>query len=273
VKEIRLSGAVEASDIVSIAMKRLVLAAFLSTAAMISLAAASPEGAPAAAQPGNPGYASFPTVESLALHMKMAGLTRAAQPDVVEGFLVLSAAGPYRFVGAAFAHEDFAIVHAFKKNAQGVFVLAYPVPLKRSDPLSYRLVFDGVWTWDPANPRRVVDGSLGLAVSLAQVPYLSDLHLGLYEILDPRDGRTANFLFRGAPGELVTVSGDFDNWDPFIHEMSETEPGVYELALPLTPGTHLYGFVYRGSLVPDPLNTAKASNREGKIVSILAVSR
>ncbi|HET7838487.1 MAG TPA: hypothetical protein VFL04_01920 [Rectinemataceae bacterium] len=255
-------------------MKRPILAAALSLAALLSLAAASNEGgSPDSGQAGNGSYSEFPTVESLNLHLKLAGMARASAPAVVDGYLVLSARGPYRFVGAAFAHEGFAAVHAFKKNAKGVFVLAYKVPLKRSEALSYRLVIDGVWTWDPANPRREMDPELGLAVSLADVPYLSDLHLGLYELLDRRDGRTANFIFRAAPGESVTVSGDFDNWDPFIHEMSETSPGVYELSLPLTPGTHLYGFVYRGSLVPDPLNVEKASNREGKIVSVISVGQ
>ncbi len=252
-------------------MKRLIFAACLSVAALLSLAAASPESGSPEAPQGL--YSPFPAVESLTLHMRLAGLAKVSAPQIIEGFLVLSAAGPHRYVGAAFAHEGFASVHSFRRNARGVFVLAYQIPLKRSEPLAYRLVIDGVWTWDPANPQRLIDPSLGLAVSLAAIPYISDLHLGVYEILDPRDGRTANFIFRAAPGELVTVSGDFDNWDPFIHEMSETAPGVYELSLPLTPGTHLYGFVYRGSLVPDPLNVSKASNREGKIVSVLAVGR
>ncbi|HOX31745.1 MAG TPA: glycogen-binding domain-containing protein, partial [Spirochaetales bacterium] len=83
------------------------------------------------------------------------------------------------------------------------------------------------------------------------------------------DGRTARFLFRGEPGELVTVCGDFDNWDPFIHELAETSPGTYELALPLPPGIHHYAFVYRGEYLPDPLNPEKALSGDGRLVSVL----
>jgi 1,4-alpha-glucan branching enzyme len=107
---------------------------------------------------------------------------------------------------------------------------------------------------------------------VARVPYLSDLHLGLYKLLGD-DGRTARFLFRGESGESVTVCGDFDNWDPFIHEMSETSPGIYQLDLPLPQGRHYYAFVYRGEELPDPLNPEKAANREGKIVSVLTVPK
>ena len=70
----------------------------------------------------------------------------------------------------------------------------------------------------------------------------------------------------------MSVCGDFDNWDPFIHEMPETSPGYTGLDLPLPPGRHYYTFVYRGEELPDPLNPAKAANRDGKIVSVLQVA-
>jgi len=215
--------------------------------------------------------ARVPVVDSVPLHLKLAGMTAAEAPQVIEDRLVLSVAGPYRFVGAAFAHEGFAVIHPFDRNTQGVFVLAYPIPLKMNASLVYRLIIDGVWTFDPSNPHSTTDPSTGAALSIADIPYRSDLHLGLYKILEP-DGHTAHFTFQGAPGEVVTVCGDFDDWDPFIHEMKETRPGLYELELPLTAGVHFYGFVYRGDVVPDPLNGVKASNRDGKVVSVLVVS-
>jgi 1,4-alpha-glucan branching enzyme len=129
---------------------------------------------------------------------------------------------------------------------------------------------DGVWTVDPANPERRADPDTGLELSVARVPYLSDLHLGLYSVLD-ENGSTARFVFRGASGESVAVCGDFDNWDPFIHEMSETSPGEYRLDLPLAPGRHYYTFVYRGRELTDSLNPARATSRDGKAVSVLVV--
>jgi hypothetical protein len=211
------------------------------------------------------------TIENLDLHLALAGMKAASSPRVMEGHLVLSASGPYRAVAAAFAHEGFAILHPYERNRQGVFVLAYPIPLKwDKGRLEYRVIVDGVWTVDSVNPERIDDPATGLELSVAAVPNLSDLHMGLYKVLG-EDGRTARFIFRGGEGESVTVCGDFNNWDPFIHAMAETAPGVYQLEIPLPKGRHYYDFVYRGEELPDPLNPDKAATGDGKQVSVLVV--
>jgi hypothetical protein len=192
----------------------------------------------------------------------------ASAPAILEDHLILSAAGPYRFVGAVFEHEGFAEMHTFARNAQGVFVLAFPIPLKRSSPLIYRLVVDGVRTTDPSNPRRRPDRAAGFDMSVAEVPYITDLRVGRYRVL-AEDGRTARFLYQAFPGEMVAVCGSFNNWDPFIHEMSETSPGIYELELSLPPGTNYYAFVFRGELLHDPLNASKATMGGGRMVSVI----
>ncbi len=222
----------------------------------------------AAAQAPASAGANANAVASLPLHLLLAGMKTAEAPRAFEDRMVFSTKGPYRFVGAAFEHEGFTRIHPFARNDYGVFVLAYPVPLKRIEPLVYRFVIDGSWTADERNPRRMINPRGGVELSWVNPPYLSDLHLGTYALL-AEDGRTARFIFRGGPGEIVTVCGDFDNWDPFIHEMSETSPGTYELALPLPRGTHRYAFVYRGEFLADPLNPTKAVDAEGRLVSVL----
>lgn len=208
-------------------------------------------------------------VESLELHLALASMGEAGAPRIIDNNLVLSAKGPYRYVAVAFASENYAKLHSFDRNRQGVFVFAMPVPLKSREPIAYRLVIDGVWTFDPRNPLRAESAS-GVSVSLAQVPYLSDEKPGLYSILG-EDGRTAHFLFKGESGMYVTVAGSFDNWDPFLYEMAETRPGVYELVLALPPGRHYYAFYFDGAPHPDPLNQEKATSKDGVIVSTLLV--
>jgi hypothetical protein len=250
-------------------MKRVLLSLSLFCLAVLLASASSgkPVPKPAAASSGRELMA-----QSLSLHLALAGLVKPEAPRVVDGFLVLSVAGPYRFVGAAFDHEGFASIHPFERNRQGVYVLAYPVPLKRGEALVYRLVIDGVWTIDPSNPRRVRDPAGGHELSVAEVPYLSDLHLGLYKILGS-DGRTAHFLYRGEPGLVVTLAGDFNGWDPFLYEMAETSPGRYELELALGEGLRFYAFICRGEYIADPLNPDKAVRSGGIVVSMLAVGK
>lgn len=201
--------------------------------------------------------------------MKLQGMREAEPPQVLENHMVLSAKGPYHYVGAAFESEGFATLHGFEKNREGVFVLALPVPLKAKAPIAYRLIIDGVWTSDPMNSLKVL-GRAGVELSLLEVPYLSDEVPGLYRILES-DGRTARFLFKGEPGLYVTVAGSFNNWDPFLYPMEETSPGSYELELTLPPGRQYYAFVYDGERHFDPFNQEKATSKDGQLASVLMV--
>ncbi|NLJ46145.1 MAG: hypothetical protein GX430_06260 [Treponema sp.] len=209
-------------------------------------------------------------VESLTLHLHLAGLSRAVPPHVLEGHLVFTAEGSFRHVGAAFAHEDFRTVHSFQKNAHGLFVLAVPVPYEVREPLRYRLVVDGVWGRDSANPRFERDPRTGAVFSLAAVPFLSSARPGVWRIVAD-DGRTARFRYESEPGLVVALVGDFNAWDPFVHELTETGPGVYELSLPLPAGEHRYAFLVRGDRVPDPLNPDRLYDAAGRTVSVIRI--
>jgi hypothetical protein len=210
------------------------------------------------------------TVESLNLHIFLKGLDHPIPPTVREETLILTMGGVHRFVGAAFAHEGFATIHPFKRNEHGIFLLTMEVPLEFASPLAYRLIVDGAWMADPANSRGTTIGEWGLPVSLVDLPWRSSEEPGFYHVLG-EDGKTARFLFKAPPGEFVTVAGSFNNWDPFTHALAETRPGEYRLDLPLPAGINLYCFVWRGSMIPDPLNEEKASNRYERVVSVLRV--
>ncbi|MEI6385457.1 MAG: hypothetical protein WCQ50_02400 [Spirochaetota bacterium] len=215
-------------------------------------------------------FAGAVTIDSLPLHIHLKNLDHAEQASVQDGYLILTLGGVHRFVGASFAHENFVRIHPFERNDKGIFILAWKIPTNSLSPLAYRLVIDGAWVADPGNPRRATIEGAGLTVSLVDVPRLSDERPGVYELLS-KDGKTARFLYKGGPGETVSVAGSFNNWDPFVHRMEETGPGRYELQLELPPGIQLYNFVVRGQMITDPLNSEKATNRYEQSVSILRV--
>ncbi|MFZ4617028.1 MAG: glycogen-binding domain-containing protein [Rectinemataceae bacterium] len=215
-------------------------------------------------------FAGAVTIDSLSLHLHLKNLDHAEEASVRDGYLILTLGGVHRFVGAAFAHENFVRIHPFERNDKGIFILAWKIPTNSESPLAYRLVIDGAWIADPGNPRRSTINGAGLTLSLVTVPWLSDELPGIYEVL-AKDGKTARFLFKGRPGENISVAGSFNNWDPFVHTMEEREPGRYELQLELPPGIQLYNFVLRGQMITDPLNSEKATNRYERSVSILRV--
>jgi len=209
-------------------------------------------------------------VVSLPLHLYLSGIDQVKAPTIVEHHLVLSAAGPYRYVGAAFSNEDWRQIHPFEINTNGIFVLALPIPYGDEIVVRYRLVLDGMWSSDPSNPDRERDRATGSIMSIVHFPGRPRTMLGVWE---PAGEDGASFYFKGEPGRIVTVAGSFNGWDPFIHELEETSPGNYQLHLKLDPGEYQYVFIYRGSRVADPLNQRLVYGRDGQPVSVLRINR
>lgn len=217
------------------------------------------------AAPGAPGAFE---VTSVNLHLHLSGLKKAEAPRIMEEHLVLSVSGPYRFVGAAFSHESWTQVHPFEINRYNIFVLAIPLPYGDATTVRYRLVLDGLWAADPSNPVAERDSSTGAALSLASLPARPRTVLGVW---NPAHENGATFYFEAEPGQLITVAGTFNGWDPFIHEMTEILPGRYELQLVLQPGQYYYVFFYKGERLADPLNQELRYTMDGRAVSALVI--
>ncbi len=226
------------------------------------------------------GSASAFEVESLNLHLYLVGITAAQPPAIVENHLVLSVQGVYRSVGASFSHENWVGVHGFEKNRNNVFVLALPLPFGSAKTVSYRMKLDGLWTTDPSNSRLYKDSQSGISVSLAEFPERPFTEHGIWNpgigstdgsVDDSVEG-SALFFFRGDPGERVCVAGSFNGWDPFLHELTEVQPGRYELRLDLQAGTYNYVFIYKGERIQDPLNSIVLYGKDGRPVSSVTIA-
>jgi hypothetical protein len=207
---------------------------------------------------------------STTMHLHVVELRAERAPEIYEDSLIFSSALKARFVGVAFEHEGFAKIHSLEKNKYGIFFFIYQIPRGMSEPIRYRFVADGVWGTDRANPRVENDYAAGCKLSVVSIPLLSTEKPGVYRLLDA-ETRVAHFRFRASPNETVTVAGTFNQWDPCMYEMSEVEPGLYELDLELPAGRQCYCFVYRGSKCFDKLNPSTAYSPEGEKVSALFV--
>jgi hypothetical protein len=203
-------------------------------------------------------------------------------PELFEDGVIFTAPSSYRRVGIAFAHEGFAKVHWFRKLVMpednmtalergkkekepayldaGIQFHAYTVPPELKE-LEYRMIIDGLWTIDPENPVCRIDAA-GLAHSILPVPQIKKAPSAF-------DAPAGSLFFRytAAAGEVITVAGSFNGWDPFMYELKERSPGEYALTLPLPSGTYYYVFFYRGQRILDPNNHNRAYTRDGKIAS------
>jgi hypothetical protein len=210
-----------------------------------------------------PAGAAF-AITPLMLDSTIQRISGSEAPRMVGDVLVLSLKPDHfcRFVGVRFAHEDWNVLHPYRKNEKGVFVLDYPVP-EGVREIRYRVVIDGQWMPDPANPRVEADavGNEFSLYTLEKEP--------VRPVVSPRreESGAITFLFRGAPGRRVTLVGDFNNWDPLMNEMEETAPGMYSITLRLPAGQHWYCFYSEGRKHLDRYNSRSGLDPDGVTVS------
>ena len=173
-------------------------------------------------------------LSDLELHLTITGMTEAAAPQELGGYLIFSYRPDQavRVVGASFAHEDYRNVHVYLRNEHGVYVLVVPVP-KDVERIRYRMVVDSLWIPDPANPDRVRDDT---GIALSQVTLARDRTADEPQGTELLGAGRVRFVFRGKPGSRVSIAGDFNNWDPFMHRLTEIRPGLYSITLRMRPG-------------------------------------
>ncbi|HWY76196.1 MAG TPA: isoamylase early set domain-containing protein [Verrucomicrobiae bacterium] len=80
-------------------------------------------------------------------------------------------------------------------------------------------------------------------------------------------------LFCDAPGARnVTLTGDFNGWDPDANPLRRTPDGRWMAGLELHHGHHQYLFLVDGTPTLDPNASGIARNERNERVSLIAVS-
>jgi hypothetical protein len=211
---------------------------------------------------------AFASGESVDLNLHLQGLDEAAPPEVFDDAIVFTyrPPTPVFIVGARFSHENYEVFHTFRKNENDVYVLALPLP-ETAGVIKYRLMVDGVWIPDPANPASVTDDR-GVVFSLFAYRQTAAAPIESPRLLS--DGYV-EFSVEMPAGEIVTIAGDFNGFDPFTLRLAETRPGVYSIRLKLLPGRHLYYFVVDGVSFVDPNNERMAVDADRRQLSIVNV--
>lgn len=220
-------------------------------------------------------------IEAITYNNLVSGISRCRGPIPSGRYVVFTASGDARFTGIAFEHERYAKVWSFqrlvRRNEKGdpeiqpdgkpftpvLFYIAEVPPGMRE--LRYRLVIDGLWTTDPLNGQTEYDYLNGMTVSVVPVEY--------YEIFRTNsvNNGEVRFAYEGESGKTITLAGSFNNWDPFMYEMTETAPGKYELALPLPAGTWYYAYYDGAEQLRDAKNENRVYTKDGRIASVVTV--
>ena len=206
----------------------------------------------------------------------IANIKTVQAPILVGDYILFTASGTARHTGIAFDFENYRHIHSFRRlvrrdpdedeKAKDTGILFYIMKIPQDIRLiKYRLVIDGLWTADPANPESEFSESVNLEVSKFFINKPIDIHSS------PRTDSPVRFVYQGESGQKIRVGGTFTNWDSFIYELQEVRPGFYELEVCLPKGEHYYTY-YRGmSAFTDDTNPERVYTSDGRIASVLRV--
>lgn len=200
-------------------------------------------------------------------------IEKPGAPVVTDDYIIFTADPKNRYVGIAFDFENYQIIHPYtlltvtdedgNKSARHLFY-CYERKHKRTE-IRYRLVIDGLWTSDPLNPEKVYDDNVNLYFSRVSDPGRVKRNTEVNE------NNVIHFIYKGEAGQNVRLGGNFSNWDSWIYELRETEPGVYELELPLPDGTYYYNYYIGLTAITDNTNPDVVFTKDGREVSKIVV--
>ena len=185
-------------------------------------------------------------VDSYNVQKKILIITDASEPQFIENYILFTFKSKEKtfFVGAAFDFDNYVKIHQFKRNQEGIYILALKKPEK--EVLNYRLVVDGLWMADPFNPIKIQKPN---AVEIS-VLNIADNFISTRNHPFTENGITY-FRYKGEEGKSVYLAGNFNKWDPFMYHMTEKKPGEYFTSIKLPPGTYNYHFVVNGRTESD----------------------
>ncbi|MBQ9494890.1 MAG: glycogen-binding domain-containing protein [Treponema sp.] len=201
-------------------------------------------------------------------------------PYEINNFVVFTAPATARFTGIAFDFEGYKTIHPFSirtlydmdgKPTESLmfYILSRPA---HTHTISYRLVIDGLWTTDPANPDTYFDEETGILLSRFTFNTYTPLAAASQShVTAQTNGNAVRFVYRGASGQKIYLAGSFTNWDPWIYELTETTRGFYEIHVPLAPGTYYYTFYSGMNTLLDATNSNRAYTKDGRTASVITV--
>ena len=143
---------------------------------------------------------------------------------------------------------------------------------QKSDPdrenYSYKYIVDGTWTMDPKNHARSFD-NVNSYFSIAQAVEQRFSKQISYRILN-RD--TVEFRIYRPNARLISLVGDFNNWNPENDLMTKGDDGVWRLTKRLLSGkTYRYKFLIDGEWEIDLFNENSGSDQLGELCSLLVL--
>ena len=207
-------------------------------------------------------------IPSLSLHIRITEMTESESPFIIGDNIVFTftpSKKNVRHVGISFKNESFNQIHSLSKNDNGVFFFLYKYPKEKI--INYKFIEDGVWILDNNSKSTYTDRNF-IQLSTFEIP-----EKNIKEHLSPIiTDKTVTFIFKAEENSSVYLTGDFNNWNPFLHKLKEVKPGQYSITLKLPKGKFGYYFIYNGARILDSENPFRGISRINENVSLFTIN-
>lgn len=128
----------------------------------------------------------------------------------------------------------------------------------------YRLEVDGFWIPDPSNDSYELDrGNQTLSILEINNDFTPNKKYPFWV-----SNNTYLFQFHNTNANIVTVVGDFNDWNPYSQQLIYKGAGYFEIEIELEPKKiYLYSFIQDGIWIYDPNNKKQYRNNQNRPVS------
>lgn len=160
---------------------------------------------------------------------------------------------------------------AMKRSINGVWYYFLPsnetVSGNSGDYVRYKFWVDGILIPDPKNPFKEIDEA-GSFISLNRAPkaYRSN-HITFVV----KDRNMVEFRFYSPNAKLISLVGDFNNWNPENDLMVKGSDEIWRLTKRLSQGTYRYLYMIDGIATLDTYNPITASTVNGDSCSLIKI--
>ncbi|HOO70813.1 MAG TPA: glycogen-binding domain-containing protein [Spirochaetota bacterium] len=153
-----------------------------------------------------------------------------------------------------------------QKNTHGLWYFFLEEYSTEKD-LEYKFQVNGIWVADPLNSMRRDDG-YGSYTSLSEPAFSS---LGKNVTFRKIDGRTIEFRLYRPNARMISLVGDFNNWNPEADLLEKGDDNIWRLVKRISPGTYRYKYVVDGKWMADVYNNESCSDQTGEICSMVYI--